>query len=111
MAEAVAGRLRSVLLLKGRNTLVAAREERLMVNPTGNPGLATGGTGDVLTGVIASLIGQGVTPFEAAAAGAYVHGLAGDIAADRLGRVSLIAGDVLAALPEAVLHVMVGGRG
>ena len=102
---------RSVLILKGACSLIAEDNQGLMVNPTGNPGLATGGTGDVLTGIIASLIGQGLTPFTAAAAGAYVHGLAGDIATDRLGQVSLIAGDLLATLPESLLHVMTGGRG
>ncbi len=111
LARKAAQIFRSVLVLKGAYSLSVEDNQRLMVNPTGNPGLATGGTGDVLTGIIASLIGQGLTPFIAAAAGAYVHGLAGDIVADRLGHVSLIAGDLLAALPESLLHVMTGGRG
>jgi hydroxyethylthiazole kinase-like uncharacterized protein yjeF len=110
-AKKAAQTLRGVLVLKGANSLICEPNRGLRVNPTGNPGLATGGTGDVLTGIIASLIGQGLTPYDAAAAGAYLHGLAGDIAADRLGRVSLIAGDLLETLPDAVLHVMTGGRG
>ena len=90
-----------VLLLKGRGTIVTDGK-RLYVNKTGNPGMATGGAGDVLTGVIAGLLAQGLEPFEAAQLGAYVHGLAGDLAAAELGEVSLIATDVLDRLPQAV---------
>lgn len=97
LAEATGG----VAVLKGAGTVVTDGE-RMYVNTTGNPGMASGGTGDVLTGMIASLIGQGLAPFEAASLGAYLHGLAGDIAAERVGRASLIASDVIAALPEAL---------
>ena len=89
-----------VLLLKGHGTVVSDGE-RVYINTTGNPGMASGGTGDVLTGVTAALAGQGLAPFEAAALGAYVHGLAGDLAAQSIGQVSLIASDVLAWLPGA----------
>ena len=75
--------------------------KRVTVNKTGNPGMATGGSGDVLTGVIAALIGQGLTPFEAASLGVQLHGKAGDLAARKLGETSLMATDILAALPEA----------
>jgi len=83
-----------VIVLKGFRTIVAGPDGTVYVNPTGNPGMASGGTGDVLTGVIAALIGQGLTPLEAAVAGVYFHGLAGDLAAGEKGMVSLVAGDV-----------------
>jgi NAD(P)H-hydrate epimerase len=107
-AEAAANRYRSVILLKGACSLIAEPGRQLVVNPTGNPGMATGGTGDVLTGTVAGLVAQGLLPFEAAAAGAYLHGLAGDIAARRVGEASLIAGDVVAALPQAIDRTLSG---
>jgi NAD(P)H-hydrate epimerase len=94
-----------VLLLKGHQTLVTDGQ-RLFRNPTGNPGMATGGTGDVLTGLIAALIGQKVDAFAAAQLGAYLHGLAGDLARDVVGEISLSAVDLLAFLPRAFLSVM-----
>jgi NAD(P)H-hydrate epimerase len=72
------------------------------VNQTGNPGMATGGTGDVLTGLIAALVGQGLDPFPAAILGVTAHGTAGDLAAERHGQTSLIATDVLDSLPAAL---------
>ncbi len=90
-----------IVVLKGRGTVVTDGR-RSYQNTTGNPGMATGGTGDVLTGVIASLIGQGLPPFEAAQLGVYVHGLAGDLARDQIGEVSLIATDLLDFLPPAI---------
>ncbi len=104
VARAAAARFRSTVVLKGQYSVVADAE-RLMLNPTGNPGMATGGTGDVLTGVIASLIGQHLSVFKAAAAGAYLQGLAGDVAAEQVGPVSLLAGDLVTALPEAFRRV------
>lgn len=92
---------RAVVLLKGRLTLVATPEGEVWINPTGNPGMATGGTGDVLTGLIAALLAQGLTPRDAALAGAYVHGLAGDLVAERLGTRGLTAGELADALPLA----------
>jgi NAD(P)H-hydrate epimerase len=71
------------------------------VNHTGNPGMATGGTGDCLTGVVAALMGQHLPPWDAARLAVHVHGLAGDLAAEHLGQVSLIASDLLSYLPEA----------
>lgn len=100
----------SVVLLKGAGTVVAAPDGKFFINTTGNPGMATGGTGDVLTGVIAAFLGQGLSPFDAARLGAYVHGLAGDLAARQLGEISLIAGDVAAFLPEA-FQKMLGRSG
>jgi NAD(P)H-hydrate epimerase len=74
---------------------------RVYTNRTGNPGMATGGTGDVLTGLIAALLGQGLEAFAAAQLGVYLHGLAGDLARDDVGEVSLIASDLLEYLPRA----------
>jgi NAD(P)H-hydrate epimerase len=78
---------------------------RVYVNTTGNPGMATGGTGDVLTGVIAALLGQRLGAFEAAQLGVYVHGLAGDIARDQSGEIGMIAGDVVDSLADAFYHL------
>jgi NAD(P)H-hydrate epimerase len=89
-----------VVLLKGQGTFITDGT-REAVNTTGNPGMATGGTGDVLTGVITALVCQGLSPFDAAVLGAHVHGLAGDLAAAELGQVSLIASDLLRYLPKA----------
>jgi ADP-dependent NAD(P)H-hydrate dehydratase len=89
-----------VLVLKGHGTVVT--DGRLVYqNRTGNPGMATGGTGDVLTGLIAALLGQGLEPFAAAQLGVYLHGLAGDLAQEDFGQVSLIASDLLTYLPQA----------
>jgi ADP-dependent NAD(P)H-hydrate dehydratase len=90
----------AVVALKGARTVVADGGH-VYVNTTGNPGMATAGSGDVLTGVIASLLGQGLSRLDATILGVYVHGLAGDIASSRLGQISLIATDILDALPEA----------
>jgi NAD(P)H-hydrate epimerase len=89
-----------VLVLKGQGTVVTDGR-RLYVNTTGNPGMATGGTGDVLGGLIAALVGQGLDTFAAAQLGVYLHGLAGDLARDEVGEVSLIASDLLHFLPRA----------
>jgi NAD(P)H-hydrate epimerase len=93
-----------VLVLKGQGTFITDGT-REAVNTTGNPGMATGGTGDVLTGVITALVCQGLSPFDAAVLGAHVHGLAGDLAAAELGQVSLIASDLLRYLPKAFQQV------
>jgi NAD(P)H-hydrate epimerase len=87
-----------VLLLKGMGTLVTDGS-RLYRNSTGNPGMATGGSGDVLTGVIAALLAQKMSPFDAAVLGAWVHGRAGDLAMSALGQTGLTAADIAEALP------------
>jgi NAD(P)H-hydrate epimerase len=92
-----------VVVLKGHGTVVTDGR-RLYRNTTGNPGMATGGTGDVLTGLLGALLGQGLEPFDAARLGVYVHGLAGDLACKQLGEVSLTAADLLQFLPQAFLH-------
>jgi NAD(P)H-hydrate epimerase len=93
---------RTIVLLKGHETVICDGR-RFAVNHTGNPGMATGGTGDCLTGIIAGLLGQGLDPWDAARLGAAVHGRAGDLAAERLGQVSLIASDLIDYLPLAFL--------
>jgi NAD(P)H-hydrate epimerase len=92
------------VVLKGYRTVVTDGK-RIYVNATGNPGMATGGTGDVLTGLIAALMAQKLKPFEAAQLGVYVHGLAGELAAERLGEISMIASDLLDELPNAFLKL------
>jgi len=91
-----------VLVLKGAPTVIGTPGGFLWINTTGNPGLASGGTGDVLTGMIASLLAQGVPPVESAIAGVYLHGLAGDLAAADLSEYSLMAGDLLDYIPDAI---------
>jgi len=100
-ARETAKQLRVTVVLKGHRTVVASPAGETCTNTTGNPGMATAGVGDVLTGIIAALIGQGLSPFEAAKAGVHLHGLSGDLAARRVGQISLIASDLLAALPVA----------
>jgi len=90
-----------VLVLKGHGTVVTDGR-RVRINATGNPGLATGGTGDVLTGLTAALLAQGLSPFEAASLAAHVHGRAGDLAATDLGQAGMIATDVIDRLPQAL---------
>jgi ADP-dependent NAD(P)H-hydrate dehydratase / NAD(P)H-hydrate epimerase len=98
-AQALAARYGAVVVLKGARTIIAAPDGRLAVNPTGNPGLGTGGTGDVLTGILGALLAQGLGGFEAACAAAYWHGAAGDRVAEEHGETGLMAGDVVEALP------------
>lgn len=90
-----------VVVLKGHRTVVASSKGDTYVNETGNSGMATGGTGDVLTGMIASFIGQGIEAYSAAVSAVYLHGLAGDVAANEKGIFSLIASDIIESLPEA----------
>ncbi len=101
-ASLLAQRAGCVVVLKGAGTVVAAPDGRLALCPTGGPALATAGTGDVLTGVVGALLARGEDPWEAACAGVFVHGLAGDIAARHLGEHSVGASDVIARLPEAI---------
>jgi len=100
-AREAAARYRAWVVLKGAHTLLAAPDGRLWINTTGNPGMATGGTGDLLTGIIGSFLAQSLPLPDAAAAALYLHGLAGDLAARQTGEASLIAGDLLSALPSA----------
>ncbi len=89
-----------VVVLKGHQTLVTDGQRR-SINATGNPGMATGGSGDVLTGLITALMAQGLSPYDAARLGVHLHGLAGDLAAAELGETSMIASDLVRFLPQA----------
>ncbi|HEV2176687.1 MAG TPA: NAD(P)H-hydrate dehydratase [Terriglobia bacterium] len=103
VAREFATRFQVYLVLKGSRTLIASPDGQVRVNPTGNPGMATGGTGDVLTGLIAGLMAQFASRpvAEVVAAAVYVHGLAGDLAAREFGEAPMIAGDLLDAIPRA----------
>lgn len=105
-AEDFADRFDVTVALKGEGTVVAARGGKTAVNPSGNCGMATGGTGDVLSGVVAALAAQGCTPYDSAVLGVYLHGLAGDIAAAEKGIHGLIASDLCGALPAAFLETL-----
>ena len=100
LALQFASRHNVILVLKGHGTIVTDGQ-RFFENSTGNPGMATGGTGDVLTGMIAALVAQGLPPFEAAQLGVYLHGLAGDLASVDMGEIALIASDLINYLPRA----------
>lgn len=104
MQKQLATSLRAVVVLKGAHTAVAW-EGAVHFNSTGNPGMATGGTGDVLTGLLTGLLAQNYSPFEAAIMGVFLHGLAGDLAAEELGMESLTATDLIAYLPMAFQRV------
>jgi NAD(P)H-hydrate epimerase len=108
LAREVAGRFNVTVVLKMARTVVASPAGDAAIVPTGNPGMATGGTGDVLTGLIAGLLAQGVAPGLAAQAGAYIHGMAGDLAAERLGQEAMLAGDLLERVPEAIQRLKTG---
>jgi len=94
-----------VLILKGAPTTISGKEGMVYINRTGNQGMATGGSGDVLTGVIAGFLAQGVPPIDAARLGVYLHGFAGDLASAELGPRGVIAGDILDCVPEAIFDL------
>ena len=102
-AGKLAKHTKTIVVLKGAGTVVTD-SQKVYINKTGNPGMATAGSGDVLTGVITALIGQGLSNFDAAVLGVYIHGLAGDIAAEKFGETSLIATDIIDSLPNAFLQ-------
>jgi NAD(P)H-hydrate repair Nnr-like enzyme with NAD(P)H-hydrate dehydratase domain len=93
---------RVYLVLKGPRTLISCPEGQVFINTTGNPGMATAGSGDVLTGIVASFIGQGIEIKSALRAAVYIHGAAGDLGAESIGRHSLKAGDLVNCLPYAI---------
>jgi NAD(P)H-hydrate epimerase len=95
-----------IIVLKGAATVICQPNGLTTINPTGNPGMATAGSGDVLTGIIASLVAQGFSTPKAAIAGTYLHGLSGDIFARKESQASLIAGDLLRTLPETMKRIL-----
>ena len=97
--------LNSILLLKGAPTIIATAAGEVWVSPTGNSGMATAGAGDVLTGLLAGFLAQGVEPLQATSSAVFLHGWAGDVAKEKLGERSMVAGDILAALPAAFLRL------
>lgn len=98
-AEEMARNIGCIMLLKGHNTVITDGETTY-INPTGNPGMAVGGSGDVLSGIITALLGQGIQPLEAAACGAWLHGAAGDLCANEIGQYGLLPTDMVAVLPR-----------
>ncbi|MGB9837085.1 MAG: NAD(P)H-hydrate dehydratase, partial [Candidatus Saccharicenans sp.] len=110
LAPEFAARHRLYLVLKGYRTLVVSPEGRLMINTTGNPGMATGGSGDVLSGLIASEVMQVEDLLQAAVNAVFVHGLSGDLAAEKIGERSLTATDLIKFLPAAIKFISTGGE-
>lgn len=108
IARAFAKKYGVVLILKGAPTMIADPSGRVCVNPTGNPGMATAGSGDVLAGIVAAFVGQGNTPLQAAVNGVFIHGRAGDIARDEVGEKSMIAGDILGRISAALIGIEKG---
>jgi NAD(P)H-hydrate epimerase len=109
-AQETARAYNAVVVLKGAHTVIAEPDGTLYINVTGNPGMATAGSGDVLSGMIGTLLGQGHPPSTAARIAVYTHGLAGDLAAMALGERSLLAGDLVEALPRAFQQLARGQR-
>ncbi len=97
------------VVLKGETSVISGPEGRTFLNPTGNPGLASGGTGDVLTGMVGAFLARGLAPLIALACATYLHGLAADLAAREKGEEGLIAGDVVEAIPRSIRQVQRGG--
>jgi len=103
-AQAIAKRYKAVVILKGCGTVIVSPDGEYAICPLGNPGMATAGSGDVLTGIIAALLGQGLSCWQAAIAGVVAHAEAGDLAAQSLGEMSLVAGDIIDQLPGVWLE-------
>lgn len=95
-----------VTVLKGAGTIIASPDGEVYINHTGNSGMATGGSGDVLSGIIGSLLAQGAAPINAAAAGVFLHGTVGDLAAEKLGKISMLPTDMIDMIPTAYLKLM-----
>ena len=100
-AQAFACRYQCVVVLKGMNTVITSPDGKCAVNPTGNNGMAKGGSGDILAGILGGFLAQGLAPFEAACCAVYLHGLAGDMAAGDMGKRYMQPTDILGYLPEA----------
>jgi len=105
-ASNFAKKYRVTLVLKGAPTIIADPKGKIVVNATGNPGMSTAGSGDVLAGIIASFIGQGNSAFNAAVNGVWIHGTAGDMAKQKIGMYGMVARDILHFVPTAIRKVM-----
>ncbi len=108
IAQKMAAEWNKTIVLKGAYTVVAAPDGRSQVSNIANPGLASAGTGDVLAGAIAGMVAQGLSLFDAAACGVYLHGMAGEMVRDRLGDAGMIASDLLVALPQVIKQLKEG---
>ncbi|MCE2994061.1 MAG: NAD(P)H-hydrate dehydratase [Flammeovirgaceae bacterium] len=104
----LSAQLKSVIILKGAFSSIASPDGKIFFNPTGNPGMATSGSGDVLTGILTAMLAQGYTSVDTSLISVYIHGLAGDLAARELGMISLIASDIVNFVPKAFLQIKKG---
>jgi NAD(P)H-hydrate epimerase len=109
-ASAFAEKYNVTVVLKGAGTVVASPDGNVFINSTGNPGMATGGTGDALTGMIGSLLAQGYPAEQAACLGVFLHGAAGDLAAGEKGEQGMLAGDLIEKIPAAFQQVLSNSR-
>ena len=108
MARAFANDQRCYLVLKGARTVLATPDGKVFINPTGNPGMASGGMGDVLAGILAALLGQRLSAEDAMKLGVYLHGFAGDRIAAERGQIGMIASDLIEALPDTTRSLSTG---
>ncbi len=102
IAQRMAAEWQKVVVLKGAYTVIAAPDGRAKLNPSANPGLASAGTGDVLSGAIAGMLAQGLSPFDAACCGVYLHSAAGEMVKEELGDAGMVASDLLPVLPKVI---------
>lgn len=105
-AKSFAKSFNVITILKGQGTIIAAPNGETYINSNGNSGMATGGSGDVLSGIIGSLLAQGAEPLKAAAAGVFLHGAAGDLAAEKFGKISMLPTDMINCIPLAYQKLM-----
>ncbi len=110
VASQAAREWKAVVVLKGAGTVIASPEGDVMINNTGNAGMATAGSGDVLAGIIGALLAQGMNPYKAAVLGCWIHGKAGDIAAEKVGELSLIATDMIKEISQVMKKLFDSGK-
>ena len=108
LARAIAAEHHIYVVLKGHRTLIATPDEKVFINPTGNPGMATGGMGDVLGGIMAAFLARDIDPFDAACAAVYLHGFAGDLLKEEMGDIGLAAMDLAERIPMAIKRLREG---